>query len=142
MPEGQGSAGETASNGTQLSSRRSDPALDLVHLSRQCQGDPELENELLGLFRLQLRGLSAQLATLATSTPELKAKIAHKLRGSALAVGAGRVARAAKAIEERALAARYPGRADGPQLEAVSQAIAALEAAVAEVVSEIARIRG
>jgi hypothetical protein len=139
MPEGQRSAGEAASNGTQLRRCRSDPALDLVHLSRQCQGDPQLEAELLGLFRLQLRGLSAQLSDLAT--PELKAKIAHKLRGSALAVGASRVARAAKAIEEKALAAREPALADGPQLEAVSQAVAALEAAVAEVVAEIALIR-
>ena len=140
MPEGQRSAGEAASNGTQLRRCRSDPALDLVHLSRQCQGDPKLEAELLGLFRLQLQGLSAQLSDLAT-TPELKARIAHRLRGSALAVGAGRVARAAKAIEEKALAAREPARADGPQLEAVSQAVAALEAAVAEVVAEIALIR-
>jgi HPt (histidine-containing phosphotransfer) domain-containing protein len=136
MPLGQKSAGEAASNGTQLRRCRSDPALDLVHLSRQCQGDPELEAELLGLFRLQLRGLSAQLSDLATSSPELRAKFAHRLRGSALAVGAGRVARAAKAIEDKALTAR-----DGPHLEAVSQAVAALEAAVAEVVAEIALIR-
>jgi HPt (histidine-containing phosphotransfer) domain-containing protein len=139
MPEGQRSAGEAASNGTQLRRCRSDPALDLVHLSRQCQGDPNLEAELLGLFRLQLRGLSAQLSDL--TTPELKARIAHRLRGSALAVGAGRVARAAKVFEENALAAPDPARANGPQLEAVSQAVAALEAAVAEVVAEIALIR-
>lgn len=136
MPLGQKSAGEAASNGTQLRRCRSDPALDLVHLSRQCQGAPELEAELLGLFRLQLRGLSAQLSDLATSTPELRAKFAHRLRGSALAVGASRVARAAKAIEDKALTAW-----DGPHLEAVSQAVAALEAAVAEVVAEIVLIR-
>jgi HPt (histidine-containing phosphotransfer) domain-containing protein len=94
-----------------------------------------LEAELLGLFRLQLRGFSAQLSDL--TTPESKARIAHKLRGSALAVGAGRVARAAKAIEERALAAPEPARADGPRPEAASQAVAALEAAVAEVFAEI-----
>jgi len=100
-----------------------------------------LEAELLGLFRLQLRGLSLQICDLATSTPELKARIAHRLRGSALAVGAGRVARAAKVLEDKALAAREPARADGRRLEAVSQAVAALEAAVAEVVAEIALIR-
>ncbi len=27
-----------------------DPPIDLVHLARQCQGDPGLEEELLGLF--------------------------------------------------------------------------------------------
>jgi HPt (histidine-containing phosphotransfer) domain-containing protein len=141
MPQGQRSAGEAASNGTQLRRCRSDPALDLVHLSRQCQGDPELEAELLGLFNLQLRGLSAQLSDLATSTPELRAKFAHRLRGSALAVGAGRVARAAKGIEDKALTAPEPARAEGPYLEVLSQAVAALEAAVAEAVAEIALIR-
>jgi len=142
MPQGERSAGEAASNGTQLRCCRSDPALDLVHLSRQCQGDdPELEAELLGLFQLQLRGLTAQLSDLATLTPELRAKFAHRLRGSALAVGAGRVACAAKLIEDKALTAREPASADGPHLEAVSQAVAALEAAVAEAVAEIALIR-
>ena len=141
MPQGERSAGEAASNGTQLRRCRSDPALDLVHLSRQCQGDPELEAELLGLFQLQLLGLTAQLSDLATLTPELRAKFAHRLRGSALAVGAGRVACAAKAIEDKALTAREPARANGLHLEVVSQAVAALEAAVAEAVAEIALIR-
>ena len=136
MPEGRRSAGEAASNGTQLRRCRSDPGLDLVHLSRQCQGDRELEAELLRLFRLQLRALSTQLSDL--SAPESKARTAHKLRGSALAVGAGRVARAAKAIEEKALAAR----GDARHLEAMSQAVAALEAAEAEVVAEIELICG
>ena len=136
MPEGRRSAGETASNGTQLRRCRSDPGLDLVHLSRQCQGDRELEAELLRLFQLQLRARSTQLSDL--SAPESKARIAHKLRGSALAVGTGRVARAAKAIEEKALAAR----GDARHLEAVSKAVGVLEAAAAEVVAEIALICG
>jgi hypothetical protein len=115
-----------------------DPPLDLVHLARQCLGDHELETELLELFRLQAPALTAQIADPSLSALESKAKIAHKLRGSALSVGAGRVARAASRIEELALAEnlRPQGRLD----EAAE--IAALLSAVAEAVVEIDRILG
>ena len=112
-----------------------DPPLDLVHLARQCLGDHELETELLGLFRLQARALTAQLSGSPLLSLESKAKIAHTLRGSALAVGARRVASAAWRIEELASAA-------GDQGSAEACAIAALLSAVAEAVSEIDRIRG
>ena len=107
-----------------------DPPIDLVHLARQCQGDPDLEEELLGLFRLQARALAAQLSDPSTRTAEPTANIAHRLRGSALTVGAARVARAARAIEEGAA-----------QPAALAQAIAALRDAVAEAVAEIERLR-
>jgi HPt (histidine-containing phosphotransfer) domain-containing protein len=138
MPEGEGTAGPTksASNRTQLRSCQLNSALDLVHLALQCQGDAELEKDLLGLFRLQSRALYEQLSDPATLSLESKATIAHKLRGSALVVGAGRVAGAAEALERKALAAR--GGADQP---VILQAIAALEAAIAEVVAEIELIR-
>ena len=112
-----------------------DPPLDLVHLARQCLGDHELEAELLGLFRLQARALTAQLSGSAPLSLESKAKIAHTLRGSALAVGARRVASAAWRIEELASAA-------GDQGSAEARAIAALLSAVAEALTEIDRIRG
>ena len=117
-----------------------DPPLDLVHLARQCLGDHELEAELLGLFRLQAPALTVQLADL--SSLESKAKIAHKLRGSALSVGAGRVARAAWRIEELASAAgpRPPG--DAGQWLDEAGGIAALLFAVTEAVVEIDRILG
>ena len=142
MPEGEGTAGPTksASNRTQLGSCRLSSALDLVHLALQCQGDRELEKDLLGLFRLQSRSLSEQLSDPATLSLESKAAIAHKLRGSALAVGAGRVAGAAEALERKALAARGSARADAAQ-PVILQAIAVLEAAIAEVVAEIELIR-
>ena len=111
-----------------------DPPLDLVHLARQCLGDHELEAELLGLFRLQAPALTAQLSSLPPLSLALKAKIAHTLRGSALAVGAGRVASAAWRIEELAAA--------GDQGPAEARAIAALRSAVAEALMEIDRIRG
>ncbi len=73
-----------------------EPPIDLVHLSRQCQGDQSLGEELLGLFR---RLAGAEAARLSDPKFALKAEVAHKLRGSALAIGAGRVARAAEAVE-------------------------------------------
>ena len=69
-----------------------DPPLDLVHLARQCLGDHELEAELLQLFRQQAPTLTARLSGSPPLSVDAKAKIAHTLRGSALAVGAGRVA--------------------------------------------------
>jgi HPt (histidine-containing phosphotransfer) domain-containing protein len=110
------------------------PPLDLVHLARQCLGDHALEAELLGLFRLQAPALTAQLSGPLLSLSS-KAKIAHTLRGSALAIGARRVASAAWRIEELASAA-------GDQDPAEAHAIAAVRSAVAEVLAEIDRIRG
>ena len=112
-----------------------DPPLDLVHLARQCLGDHELEAELLAMFRLQAPGLTAQLAASPPVSMESKAKIAHRLRGSALAVGARRVASAAWRIEELASAA-------GDQRSAEARAVAALQSAVAEALAEIERLRG
>ena len=112
-----------------------DPPLDLVHLARQCLGDHELEAELLQLFRQQAPALMARLSGSPHLSLDAKAKIAHMLRGSALAVGAGRVAGAARRIEELASAA-------GEQGSAEARAIAALLSAVAEALSEIDRIRG
>ena len=112
-----------------------DPPLDLVHLARQCLGDQELEAELLGLFRLQAPALTAQLSETCPLSLETKAKIAHTLRGSALAVGARRVASAAWRIEELASAA-------GDQRSAEAPAIATLQSAVAEALAEIDRLRG
>jgi Hpt domain len=112
-----------------------DPPLDLVHLARQCLGDHELEAELLGLFRVQARVLTGQLSDTPLLSLESKAKIAHTLRGSALAVGAGRVARAAWCIEELASAAGDRGSAE-------ARAMAALLSAVAEALTEIDRIQG
>lgn len=119
-----------------------DPPLDLVHLARHCLGDRELEDELLGLFRLQSLALAAQLSDPTLLSLESKANIAHKLRGSALVVGAGRVASAAARIEEFAIFAGDRARPGTDELAAVTRAVAALISAVAEAVTEIERIRG
>ncbi len=96
---------------------------------------------MLGLFRLQAPALTAQLADPSLLSLESKAKIAHKLRGSALAVGAGRVASAAWRFEELAAAAPRQWPPDADERSDEAQAIAALLSAVAEVVAEIERIR-
>ena len=119
-----------------------DPPLDLVHLARQCLGDHELETELLELFRLQAPALTAQIADPSGSPLESKAKIAHKLRGSALSVGAHRVARAASRIEELASAGSRTCRGDADQRLDEAGEIAALLSAVTEAVVEIDRILG
>jgi HPt (histidine-containing phosphotransfer) domain-containing protein len=111
------------------------PPLDLVHLARQCLGDRDLETELLGMFRLQAPALTAQLFGLPPPSLDAKARIAHTLRGSALAVGAGRVAGAAWRIEELA-------SGGGDQSSEEAHAVAALLFAVDEAVAEIDRIRG
>jgi hypothetical protein len=137
---GGGSPGGPASDqdamGVKLeSSADFDPPIDLVHLSRQCLGDSELEAELLAMFRLQARALAAQLSDSPPLSLESKARIAHRLRGSALAVGARRVAGAAGRIEELA-------STPGDQQAEEARATAALLSAVAEALAEIDRIRG
>jgi hypothetical protein len=79
---GAASSAEGVSRPGSLAVRRDDPPIDLVHLARQCQGDQDLEEELLGLFRAQARALAAQLSEPSTMSLELNANIAHKLRGS------------------------------------------------------------
>lgn len=112
-----------------------DSPLDLIHLARQCLGDHELEAELLRLFHGQGRAFAAELSSFERLPLEAKARIAHTLRGSALAVGAGRVAGAAGLLEELA-------RAPGDQGSAEAGAVSALASAVAEALAEIERLRG
>ena len=63
-----------------------DPPLDLVHLSRQCLGDRELETELLGIFRLQAPALTAQLS----GSPCLSLDAKAQNRSHAAGLGARR----------------------------------------------------
>ncbi|MBN7805154.1 Hpt domain-containing protein [Agrobacterium rosae] len=77
---------------SQLSSK----PIDFAHLARQTMGDKELEIEILQLFTRNARTLLHDLA----SVNEIEMKgIAHRLKGSADAVGAFQVAAAAEAIE-------------------------------------------
>src|ERR1700722_10547970 len=115
------------------STRDFNPAIDLVHLASQCLGDHELQVELLGLFRRQAPALTAQLCGSPPPSLESRGRIAHTLRGSALAVGACRVASAAWRLEELSTSSGDRSSAEAP-------AIAALQSAVAEALAEIERI--
>ena len=107
------------------------PAIDLVHLARQTDGDEALEAELLCLFDRQ-----AVRALQTLGQPGLpvsaRAEIAHKLRGSALAIGAARVSSAAEALETACLSSA------AWRLEAATQDLAL---AVAEARAAIADLR-
>jgi len=133
---------EAVSNRDDLTDVDSDPPVDLVHLARHCLGDCELEDELLRLFRLQAQALTAQLSDPSQLSLESKAKIAHKLRGSALAVGARRIAGAALRIEELASAATDRRRPNIDDRVAEARALLALLFAVTQAVAEIDRTGG
>jgi len=110
----------------------SEQHLDLGHLARQCHGDTALQRDLLCLFQLQAHALMGRIAVTLTEPGEL-ADIAHALRGSALAIGATRVAVSAGALEAAA-------RATGDAGLGLSEAIAALDAEVAAVIAVSDRI--
>ena len=111
-----------------------EPAIDLVHLARQTDNDSALGEELLALFDRQSASLLAQLS--AEDAPRRRrADAAHMLRGSALAVGAGPVARAAQALET----SLECGNAEKFEID---RALAALAGAIAEARAAIARLRG
>ena len=102
-----------------------DVALDLEHLTRMTLGDRSLEREVLALFSRQADML---LQRMDVRNPAVAVACAHTLKGSALGIGAHRVARSAAAIE----------RAD---LAGLAAAIAALSMAVAEAKAAVADIQ-
>ncbi len=115
--------------------------LDLGHLSRQCMGDEDLETEILSQFRTQSLTLMAQISTEDSSPFAAQADIAHRLRGSALAVGACAVASAAEAAETCSRACALGGPESATRVAEMSQAISTLTKAVSETVAEIDRLR-
>ena len=72
-----------------------DGPIDLGHLRHMTLGDRGLEREVLAMFA----GQSASLVDQLSMQPEDAADLAHKLKGSALAIGAFRVADAAEWLE-------------------------------------------
>ena len=105
--------------------RAGNAAIDRSQLSRMTFGDLSLEREVLQLFDRQAELLMERMNA---SGPAAIATLAHTLKGSAVGIGAGRVARAAAAAE---LAASH-----GP--DECSEAIAELARSVAEARAQIA----
>ena len=98
--------------------------LDRDHLSRMTFGDRSLEREVLQLFERQSELL---LARMRSSEPAAIATLAHTLKGSAVGIGATRVARAAAEAEAVARANR------GETSHAIAELAQAVEEARAEI---------
>jgi HPt (histidine-containing phosphotransfer) domain-containing protein len=109
-------------------------AIDLVHLARQTGDDGALGRQLLDLFDRQSASLIADLSS-ADAPRRARAEAAHKLRGSALAVGAGPVARAAQALE----ASLERPNAENSEID---RALAALVGTIGQARAAIAKLRG
>ena len=104
--------------------------LDLAFLQAQCMDDAELAADLLDMFQIQAAQIVADMTRGGPSAA--LADLAHKLRGSAAAVGAFGVAAAAAEAEA---ASRDAPAARGLALEtltvAVGRAAAAIQKALA-----------
>ena len=105
------------------------PAIDLVHLARQTDGDEALEAELLAMFDAQAAKLAARLA-LPEVGAQAKADIAHRLKGSALAIGAWRVAEAATAAETHFAMVATGGSGNGDPLALLQAAVVEARATI------------
>jgi HPt (histidine-containing phosphotransfer) domain-containing protein len=98
--------------------------LDRAHLSRMTFNDRSLEEEVLQLFERQAELLTARMHK---SAPAAIATLAHTLKGSAVGIGAGRVAQAAAAAELAASSA--PDDCD----DAIDQLVQAVDEVRAEI---------
>lgn len=105
--------------------------IDLVHLARATDGDESLEAELLAMFDRQSEKL-VERVRLSDLPRRARGDIAHRLRGSALAIGAFAVAEAALALETA-----FEGEGGEPAAE-----IATLAAKVAQARGAIAQLAG
>ncbi|WP_173931563.1 Hpt domain-containing protein [Chelativorans sp. Marseille-P2723] len=74
------------------------PVIDLAHLASQTSGDPRLERDVLTLFTKEMTEARAALANKNTDVRE-KRDLAHRLVGSASAVGAFSLAATAAELE-------------------------------------------
>jgi HPt (histidine-containing phosphotransfer) domain-containing protein len=98
--------------------------LDVDHLKRMTLGDVALEREVLQMFLKQTHGLLAELA----DAPTKAGALAHKLKGSARAVGAFRLADRAAALEHADRQGHDRSEALAALHDAAREAQAAVEA--------------
>jgi HPt (histidine-containing phosphotransfer) domain-containing protein len=108
------------------------PIIDLVLLARHSLGDQDLELELLEMFERQAARMIGQLTETIPQNSKAAADLAHKLKGSALAVGANRVAQAANRLETLCN--------DPPGQSGLAAALASLAASVSEAREAIAKL--
>ena len=108
-----------------------EPAIDRAHLARQTDGDAALEVELLALFDRQSGSLLVELSVEGRARHR-RADMAHKLRGSALAIGAGRVASAAQRLETLLNSDRSSPNECERALDGLAAAVAEARATIAE----------
>lgn len=106
-----------------------DRLIDHAHLSAQTFGDQGLARELLALFEDQCRRLVPGIVAGGLGRAE-RADLAHTLKGSALGVGAQRIAGLAAAIENDLRAGRDAG----------ADTLSDLAGAVDETLAEIAAL--
>ena len=112
----------------------SEPVIDLVHLARQTLSDQALEVELLDMFERQSARILAQLTETRDDDGKIRENLAHTLKGSALSIGAGRVARAAQ-LYEAACVTGLRGGALNATLGALSEAVAEARATIANLLA-------
>jgi hypothetical protein len=101
-----------------------DGTIDRAHLARMTFGDQGLQRELLALFDRQAAILIARMRE---ADPASAGTLAHTLKGSALGIGAGGVARAAEAVE----GAMMPSER-AAALDDLARAVSAAHRAIAE----------
>jgi HPt (histidine-containing phosphotransfer) domain-containing protein len=101
-----------------------DGPIDFEHLKRMTLGDAGLEREVLAMFSAQSAKLMATLAAM----PADAAALAHKLKGSARAIGAFGVADAADRLEAALASSANPSRPLTELGDAVATARTAIDA--------------
>jgi HPt (histidine-containing phosphotransfer) domain-containing protein len=101
-----------------------DGPIDIAHLRRMTLGDISLEHEVLAMFAGQATELAATLAQL----PPEAAALAHKLKGSARAIGAVHVATAATELEAALRNGTDPAEPLAALNDTISQAREAIDA--------------
>ena len=100
-----------------------DGPIDIAHLRRMTLGDAALEREVLTMFS----GQASRLVKALGARPADASALAHKLKGSARAIGAFAVADAAAHLETLVGAGRDTAKALGDLDSAVEEAQSAIE---------------
>jgi HPt (histidine-containing phosphotransfer) domain-containing protein len=101
-----------------------DGPIDIGHLRRMTLGDAGIEAQVLALFSAQADSLADALMGL----PADAGALAHKLKGSARAIGAFRLADAAARLEAAILSGGDPAEPLGDLTDAVAQTRSAIAA--------------